>query len=116
MKVSIMENWNINYWVDYSKFWAEVIDITNDDFSKIEEKTHTLEQKYWLRWLLELPVVEPTEEEIRIKEEQEKTNLEELNIQEISKLIIRKLAFEFLWKSTTEIEQEINALKPKQSK
>jgi len=46
--------------------------------------------------LLELPVVEPTEEEIRIKEEQEKTNLEELNIQEISKLIIRKLAFEFL--------------------
>lgn len=109
MKVSIMPDWKINYWIDYSKFWAEVIDISTEDFDKIQSKTHTLEKDDWKRWLLELPVVEPTEEELQAIAEAEAEAQEEAEIAEVQSLILRKQALEILGKDTTEVDTKLSS-------
>jgi hypothetical protein len=114
MKVSIMSDWNICYGIDYSKFWAEVIDISDDDFGKIQSRTHTLEKDNDVRWLLELPPVEPTEAELEAIALAEAKALEEKEIQEAQELILRKQALELLWKDTSAVQAQLEAKAPQQ--
>lgn len=114
MKVSIMSDWNICYGIDYSKFWAEVIDISDDDFGKIQNKTHKFDIE--TKTLIELPTEEPkklTKAEKDAIAEAEAKLLEEQEIQETEKLILRKQAMELLGKDTTAIELEISKKLPK---
>lgn len=103
MKVSIL-NWQALYWVDYSKKWAEVFDISEQDFAKIQSKTHELDIES--KQLVELPqpeptpIPEPTEEEIK-----------EAKLQEIEKALIRKQALVELGEDTAEVELKLADIK-----
>ena len=114
MKVSIMSDWNINYWVDYSKFGAEVIEITSEDFSKLQTKTHKLDIE--TKEIVELPVEEPkkrTKAEKDAIAEAEAKAQEEQDIQETEKLILRKQALVLLEKDTTTVDTELSKKTPK---
>lgn len=89
MKISILKN-NRLLWIDLSKKWAEVIDISDADARKLQAKTHDFDIE--TKELVELPqpepepIPEPTEEEIK-----------EAKLQDIEKLLLRKQALELLW-------------------
>lgn len=99
MKISIL-NGEVIYWVDYSKLWAEVINLSEADASKLRAKTHKFDIE--TKGVVELPtpepepIPEPTDEEIR-----------EAKIQEVEKLLLRKQAMELVWETTDSIVTEI---------
>lgn len=88
-KLSILK-WQPILWINLSHKWAEVLDISKEDFIKLQSKTHRYDVEN--RELVEIPqpepepIPEPTEKEIK-----------EAKLQEIEKLLLRKQALELLW-------------------
>lgn len=87
MRKNYFKNWKIIYWRNYSN---------HDDCVKTEKiSIEQFEQETKKFVLVE---TEPTKEE-----------LEEQEIQEVEKSILRKQALELLWKDTTQIEAELQS-------
>ena len=103
MKLSILKN-NRLLWIDLSKKWAEVLDISDADARKLQAKTHYFDIE--TRELVEIPqpeptpIPEPTEEEIK-----------EAKLQEIEKVLIRKQALVELGEDTAEMELKLADIK-----
>ena len=108
MKISIMPEWNINYWVCYSKKWAEIITITETGYEKITNWTHILKK---VKWKWELKTKKIPKEELEKQEELKKLQEEEKKIEKTTNLLIKKQALEFLWKDTKEIEELLTKIK-----
>lgn len=103
MKISIL-NWQVITGIDLSKKWAEVIELSKEDWQRILARTHSFDLES--KELVEVPVpepepiAEPTEEEIK-----------EAKIKEIEKALIRKQALVELGEDTSEIELKLADIK-----
>lgn len=104
MKVSILD-WKAIYWVDYTKQWAIVSDISDDDFSKIQAKTHELDIE--TMQVVEIIVPEPSEEEIAEKKAAEDEAKKQITVEQIKDMIAKKRAMEIVWENTDAIVDEI---------
>lgn len=104
MKVSILD-WKAIYWVDYTKQWAIVSDISDDDFAKIQAKTHELDIE--TMQVIEIIVPEPSEEEIAEKKAAEDEAKKQITVEQIKDMIAKKRAMEIVWENTDAIVDEI---------
>lgn len=90
-------NWQALYWIDYSDRWAEVLQISKEDYIKIRNGLAEFDVK--TRTVVDLPQpepVEPTEEELQAQEEAKELAEKEARIKEAEALVLRKLALEEL--------------------
>lgn len=98
MILSILSNWS--YILGSSITGSEIVDISYEDFVKIQAKTHKLNIQ--TKELVAIPqpepepITEPTEEQIK-----------EAKLQEMEKLILRKQAMELVGETVGSIADEI---------
>ena len=103
MKISIL-NWEVITGNDLSRKWAEVIELSQEDWQKLIAKTHTFDIES--KELVAIPqsepepIPEPTEEEIK-----------EAKIQEIEKALIRKQALVELGEDIKQIDIRLADIK-----
>ena len=101
--LSILKN-NRLLWIDLSKKWAEVIELSDADANKLRARTHSFDIES--KELVEIPqpepepIPEPTEEELK-----------EAKIQEMEALLLRKQALTELWEATTDVDTKIGEVK-----
>lgn len=103
MKISIL-NGQVITGNDLSRKWAEVIELSQEDWQKLQAKTHRFDIES--KELVAIPqpepepIPEPTEEQIK-----------EAKLQEIEKALIRKQALVELGEDTAEVELKLADIK-----
>ena len=100
------------YWIDYSDRWAEVLKISNSDYTKIRNGLAEFDVKK--KKVVDIPQpepVEPTKEELQAQEEAKELAEREERIKETEALLLRKLALEELGEEDEGIETKLQKLK-----